>query len=190
MRPERLNPLFASLGSLSGIGPKILAHYNRLLEPQASEARIIDLLLHLPRGAIDRRIKSNLANAVVGEDGTFKVRVMEHRFGARSRAPSRILVEDESGDLTLVFFNADRARLESMLPKGAIRYISGKLELFDGMRQMVHPDRVLDENAYNRMPPYEPVYPLTAGLTQRGVGRAAGDALAKIPDLPEWQAEF
>ncbi len=189
MRPERLNPLFASLGTISGIGPKILAHYNRLLEPASREARIIDLLLHLPRGAIDRRVKSNLANAVVGEDGTFKVRVLEHRFGARSRAPSRILVEDDSGDLTLTFFNADKARLESMLPKGAIRYISGKLELFDGMRQMVHPDRVLDENAYNRMPPYEPVYPMTAGLTQRGVGRAASDALSKIPDLAEWQDE-
>lgn len=189
MRPERLNPLFASLGSISGIGPKILAHYNRLLESSASESRIIDLLLHLPRGAIDRRVKSNLANAVIGEDGTFKVRVLEHRLGGRSRAPSRILVEDDSGDLTLTFFNADKARLESMLPKGATRYISGKLELFDGMRQMVHPDRVLDENAYNRMPPYEPVYPLTAGLTQRSIGKAAGDALAKIPDLPEWQDE-
>ena len=189
MRPERLNALFASLGTLSGIGPKILAHYNRLLEVSSGDARIIDLLLHLPRSALDRRIKSNLANAVLGEDGTFKVRVLDHRFGARARAPSRVLVDDDSGDLTLTFFNTDRARLESMLLKGAFRYISGKLELFDGMRQMVHPDRVLDESAYARMPPYEPVYPLTAGLTQRGIGKAAHDAISKIPDLPEWQDE-
>ena len=189
MRPDRLNPLFAPLQSLAGIGPKILAHYNRLLDPSQGDARIIDLLLHLPRGAIDRRVKSNLAQFVIGEEGTFKVRVIQHRFGLRTRAPSRILVEDESGDLTLVFFNADKARLESMLPKGAIRYVSGKIELFDGMRQMVHPDRVLDEHAYNRMPPYEPVYPLTAGLTQRGIGRAVNEALLKIPDLSEWQDE-
>lgn len=189
MRPDRLNPLFAPLQSLAGIGPKILVHYNRLLDPSQGDARIIDLLLHLPRGAIDRRVKSNLAQSVVGEEGTFKVRVIETRFGLRTRAPSRIVVEDDSGDLTLVFFNAEKARLESMLPKGAIRYVSGKIELFDGMRQMVHPDRVLDENAYSRLPPYEPVYPLTDGLTQRGIGRAVNEALLKIPDLAEWQDE-
>ena len=191
MRPDQLNPLFSSLSTLSGIGPKSLAHYNRLLEPRMSEARIIDLLLHLPRGAIDRRVKSDLADATIGEEATFRVRVVDHRFGARARAPSRILVEDERGDMTLVFFNVDKARLESMLPKGVIRYVSGKLELFDGMRQMVHPDRVLDENAYRRLPPYEPVYPLTAGLTQRGIGKTMSEALAKLPDLVEWQdAEF
>jgi ATP-dependent DNA helicase RecG len=115
--------------------------------------------------------------------------VLEHRLGppGKRRAPARVLVEDESSDLTLVFFNADKARIESMLPKGSIRYISGKIELWDGTRQMVHPDRVLDENAYQRMPPYEPIYPLTAGLTQRGVGKTAEQALSKIPALPEWQ---
>ena len=58
MRPAVLNPLFAPLRSLSGIGPKMAPLYDKLLAPQSAEARIIDLLFHLPNGAVDRRVKS------------------------------------------------------------------------------------------------------------------------------------
>ena len=58
MRPNRLNPLFASASSLKGIGPKLDKVLAKLLRPGApanAEARILDLLFHLPSGLIDRR---------------------------------------------------------------------------------------------------------------------------------------
>jgi ATP-dependent DNA helicase RecG len=188
MRPTILNPLFAPIRSLQGIGPKLAPLFDRLLAPHGSEARLIDILLHLPHDAVDRRLSGRLSDSVAGQSGTFEIRVLAHKPSppGRARVPYRVFVEDEAGDMALVFFNAQRARIESMLPVGSIRFVSGKIELFDGHRQMTHPDRVLDAEAYAKLPPYEPVYGLTAGLYPRILHKAAQAALAKLPEIPEW----
>lgn len=188
MRPTILNPLFAPIRSLQGIGPKLAPLFDRLLAPQGSEARLIDILLHLPHDAVDRRLSGRLSDSVAGQSGTFEIRVLAHKPSppGRARVPYRVFVEDETGDMALVFFNAQRARIESMLPIGSIRFVSGKIELFDGHRQMTHPDRVLDAEAYAKLPPYEPVYGLTAGLYPRILHKAAQAAVAKLPEIPEW----
>jgi ATP-dependent DNA helicase RecG len=98
-----------------------------------------------------------------------------------------VLVEDDTADLTLTFFNARRDYLEKLLPPGEQRYVSGTAELYDGMLQMVHPDRVVDEAGFASLPLVEPVYPLTEGLALGNVRRAVDQALEKLPDLPEWQ---
>jgi ATP-dependent DNA helicase RecG len=59
--------------------------------------------------------------------------------------------------------------------------------MYDGMRQMVHPDRVVDEADFARLPMVEPVYPLTEGLTLNQVRKAVDLALGRVPTLPEWQ---
>jgi ATP-dependent DNA helicase RecG len=188
MRPAVLNPLFAPLRSLSGIGPKMAPLYDKLLAPQSAEARIIDLLFHLPNGAVDRRVKSKIADSVPGELGTFEVRVVAHKAGppGRAKSPYRVLVEDDTGDITLTWFNVGRVRMEAMLPIGEIRYVSGVIELWDGHRQMVHPERVLDAAGLARQPAFEPTYGLTAGLYPRALVKASEAALQKLPDLAEW----
>ena len=112
----------------------------------------------------------------------------EHREpgSARSRAPFKVLVEDDTGDVELVFFLANHEWVRSKLPVGARRWISGKLELWDGRRQIVHPDRVMDADEFARLPSVEPVYGLTEGLYPRTVARAAEAALKRLPRLPEW----
>ena len=115
----------------------------------------------------------------------------EHRGppNSRSRAPFKVLVEDDTGDVELVFFLANHEWVRSRLPVGATRWISGKLELWDGRRQMVHPDRVMTAEELDRLPSVEPVYGLTDGLYQRTVARAAEGALKRLPPLPEWISE-
>jgi ATP-dependent DNA helicase RecG len=76
--------------------------------------------------------------------------------------------------------------LAKLLPTGQRRLVSGKVELFDGIAQMVHPDHVLRPEDAREIPAYEPVYPLAAGLTQRLVGKAAQAALTRLPEVPEW----
>ncbi|MFL5120870.1 MAG: OB-fold nucleic acid binding domain-containing protein, partial [Microvirga sp.] len=120
---------------------------------------------------------------------TLKVRVTEHRPGPprRGKAPFRILVEDDTGDILLVFFNAHPERIQALLPVGSVRYVSGKIEIWDGYRQMVHPDRILDERRIGELPAVEAVYGLTEGLSTRLVGKFVGAALGRVPALPEWQ---
>jgi len=189
LRPSVLDPLFAPAASLPGVGPKIAPLLDRLLGEPGRPARVVDLLFHLPHGGIARELKGSIAEAPVGEPVTLAVTVGAHRPPppGRRRAPYRVLVEDDTGDITLVFFNAPRQRIEKLLPKGARRLISGKIELRDGTRQMVHPDRVLDEREAASLPAVEAVYGQTEGLSSRLIARFVGGALQRLPGLPEWQ---
>src|SRR5215213_9236631 len=188
LRPSLLDPLFAPATSLAGVGPKIAPLLDRLLGEPDRPARVVDLLFHLPSGGVSREVKGSIADAPFGEPVTLAVTVAAHRPPPPGRkAPYRVLVEDETGDVALVFFNGNRGRLEKLLPVGARRFVSGKIELWDGMRQMVHPDRVLDERAAADLPAVEAVYGLTEGLSSRMVAKFIGAALERIPELPEWQ---
>ena len=188
MRPLVLNPLFASLTSLPGVGPKLDKLYARLLDREAP--RIVDLLFHLPAGVIDRRARPKLNEVQPGQVVTVAVQVDEHRPAPRNRprAPYRILTSDDTGQtLTLTYFNAREDYLRKLLPEGKTRYVCGVAELYDDTLQIVHPDRVVDEAGFANLPLVEPVYPLTEGLALGNVRRAMDGALASLPDLPEWQ---
>jgi ATP-dependent DNA helicase RecG len=187
MRPALLDPLFAPAATLPGVGPKNAKLIDKLTDrPQG--ARVVDLLFHLPYAAIDRRARPKIAEAERDAIATIEARVVEHRPppNARSKAPYKVLVEDDTGDVELVFFLANSEWIKKRLPVGATRWISGKLELWDGRLQMVHPDRVMDSEELAKMPAVEPVYSLTEGLYPRTVAKAAQGALARLPRLPEW----
>src|SRR4026207_1806426 len=136
-RPPVLAPLFTTLLSLKGVGPKVEALLNKLVGQRSSHARVIDLLWHLPVGVIDRTITPRIADARIGELATIQVTVMEHRTGGERRswrAPYKVLVEDSAGAaLELVYFNADPGYLKRLLPVGSRRLVSGKLESYDGL---------------------------------------------------------
>jgi len=187
MRPALLDPLFAPAASLPGVGPKIGKLLDRLLD-RPNGARVIDVLFHLPYATLDRRARPKIGEAEIGAVATLEVRVAEHRPppNPRSKAPFKVLVEDETGDVELVFFLANHDWVRKSLPLGATRWVSGKLEMWDGHLQMVHPDRVMDAAALERMSPVEPVYGLTEGLFPRVLHRTAQGALGRIPRLPEW----
>jgi ATP-dependent DNA helicase RecG len=187
MRPTLLDPLFASLTSLPGIGPKLAKLFVRLFDRETP--RIGDLLFHLPTGTIDRRARPKLRDVAPDTVVTVAVTVDRHRPPPphRPRAPYQIYASDETGDLTLTFFNARKDYLEKLLPVGELRYVSGTAASYDGMLQMVHPDRVVSEADLATLPLVEPVYPLTEGLSLNVVRKAADAALARVPHLPEWQ---
>ena len=88
--------------------------------------------------------------------------------------------------IELIFFYARGDYLERILPLGEERLISGKLEVFDHRAQMVHPEYILWPEAQDELPQFEPVYPLTAGVSGKLMGKAVRAALDKLPDLHEW----
>src|SRR5262249_27822676 len=188
MRPPVLNPLFAPITTLAGIGSKVERLYRRLLGRDETP-RIIDLVFHLPTGTIDRRAQPKLRDVVPGGVVTVTVTVDRHRPAPprRARAPYLIYASDDTGDIVLTHFNARRDYLEKLLPVGSRRIVSGTTALYDGMLQMVHPDRVVDENEFTKLPLIEPQYALTEGLSMNQVRRAAEAAVEKVPVLPEWQ---
>ena len=190
MRPSLLDPLFAPAQALPGVGPKNAKLFDKLLD-RPEGARVIDVLFHLPYATLDRRARPKIRDAIPDTIVTIEAKVTDHRGppNMRSRAPFKVLVEDETGDVELVFFLANHDWVRSRLPIGATRWISGKLEIWDGHRQIVHPDRVMNAEEFARLPAVEPVYGLTEGLYSRTAARAAEGALKRLPSLPEWIAE-
>ncbi len=190
MRPPLLNPLFASVSALPGIGPRLEKLYARLLSREDDQPRLIDLLFHLPSGFVDRRNQPKLSEVVPDTVVTVAVTVEGHRPPPpnRPRAPYNIDAGDDTNTLTITYFNARRDYLEKLLPEGETRYVSGVATLYDGHLQMIHPDRVVDKAAFAKLPLIDPVYPLTEGLHPNQVRRAIEAALDRVPKtLPEWQ---
>jgi len=188
MRPALLNPLFASITTLAGIGSTQERLFRRLLD-RTGTPRLADLLFHLPAGTIDRRSQPKLRDVVPDTVVTVLVTVDRHKPAppGRSRAPYLIYAHDNTSDLTIAYFKGRRDYLERLLPVGQKRYVSGTAAFYDGMLQMVHPDRVVDEAGFARLPLVDPVYPLTEGLGAGQVRKAMLAALTKLPRLPEWQ---
>ncbi len=189
MRPSVLNPLFAPLISLDGIGPKLEKSLSRLLKGGDEVARVGDLLFHLPHSIIDRRNQPGIAHAVEGAIVTLKVRVDRHQPPPRGnrRVPYRVFVHDETGEMALVYFRGQSSWLEKSFPVGEVRFVSGRVEWFNGRPNMVHPDHVVAEDEFDTLPLVEPVYPLTAGISGKVMQKAVRAALAALPQLPEWQ---
>ena len=180
-RPAALFPLFAGLETLPGVGPKAAG-----LFPAMGVERPRDLLFMLPYAVVDRRPVASIRSVSPPATATLAVTVLGHQPARRKGGPSRAIVTDGTTDFALVFFHARAAQIEESLPIGARRIVSGKLELFDGVAQMVHPDHILQAHETARLPPFEPVYPLTGGLTLRTVTRAAQGAVERAPELAEW----
>jgi ATP-dependent DNA helicase RecG len=187
MRPALLNPLFAPVTSLSGVGPK-QDKLLRYLLGRDETPRLVDLLLHLPASVIDRRARPKIRDAVPGTVVTLEVTVDRHRpTPARNhRAPHLVYASDETGDVVLTYFRAQPGYVEKLLPAGSKRYVSGTAQMFDGTLQIVHPDRVVDEAGFAKLSGIDPVYPLTEGLALGSLRRAIAQALQKLPHLPEW----
>ena len=182
MRPAILNPLFADVTALKGVGPRLAA-----LVQKAAGPRVIDVLFLRPSGVIDRSRRPKIADAEIGTIATLEVTVDKHHPAPVKRAPYRVICSDDTGFITLIFFHARPDYLARALPEGAKRIVSGRIDDYNGARQMTHPDHIADPDGDDALPLFEPVYPLTAGLPASVMRKAAQGALARLPALPEWQ---
>lgn len=180
MRPSILYPLFAPVETLAGIGKR----FNVLLSNLCGD-KVVDLLWHLPSGLVDRRCSVPLRQAPDGKIWTGKVRVVEHVVPKSRKQPYRIVTEDETDQLILLFFKVYDS-ITKQFPVGAEKIVSGKIEYFNNSLQMSHPDYVVDTAYPEQMPLIETVYPLTAGISNKMLNKQIAQALQRVPSLPEW----
>lgn len=180
-RPPELFPLFADLETLEGVGPKTAKAMAGL-----GVERPKDLLFLLPHSGVDRSRRASVRDVVPPAVVTVEVTVGSHFPPRQKGRPYRVAVKDAVLEFQLVYFHARGDFLTRLLPTGQRRIVSGRVELFDGIAQMVHPDHVLRLEEAGDLPAFEPVYPLVAGVTQKVLTKAAQGAVARAPDLAEW----
>ncbi|HEX6980179.1 MAG TPA: ATP-dependent DNA helicase RecG [Alphaproteobacteria bacterium] len=182
MRPEILFPLFAPLTSLPGVGPRLAP----LLARASGGEKVLDLVWHLPTGLVDRRFTPKVAEAPPDRIATLTVKIDAHVPPRLPRLPYKVICHDETGILHLVFFHVKGDWLGRVLPIGATRVVSGRVERFRDEVQITHPDHIVPPEELASLATVEPVYGLTAGLSLKVLGKAMRAALARMPELPEW----
>ncbi len=183
MRPDALNPLFAEIETLEGVGPKLKKPLERL-----GIARVRDVLYHLPERFVIRRAVKDLDEAQVGEQVVVPLTVIEHRSPRNpGRGPYRVLAQDAPGNIcALTYFGRASYTAKKQLPVGEMRWVAGRLDQYDQTLQIVHPDHVAEKSADAMGRMVEPIYRLAEGLTQPRIANFAEQAIAKAPELTEW----
>ena len=181
-RPFELDPLFKAVTTLPGVGPKNA----KLLEKLTGGAKVLDILFHKPVDFVDRRFSPELKDAPNGKIVTIEVQIEKYSPAPRRGLPSRVRATDGTGSIDIIFFNANKEWIANQLPVGEVRLISGKVEYYQGQAQMVHPDMIGMPDERAAIETIDPIYPLTAGLTNKSVKKAIHGALGLVPKLPEW----
>jgi ATP-dependent DNA helicase RecG len=178
MRPDILNPLFAEVTALKGVGTVVEKALGKL-----GITRVIDLLFHLPSGWTRRRRIARLDDAVAGEVVAITVTPVEYRQGGRG--PLRVNCVDAQGDiLSIIYFGRQAGGYaKKLLPLQVPVTISGKLDLYGQERQIAHPEVLAPGESFALA---EPVYPLSEGITSRQMAKLIEQALERVPALPEW----
>jgi ATP-dependent DNA helicase RecG len=182
MRPDILNPLFAEITVLKGVGPQLAKPLARL-----GLARVVDVVFHLPVSWVDRILTDELSIAEAGRVIGITLTPVEYRASGSARAPFRVHATDRLGNIAgLVYFGRNSAWPRKLLPLGEPKFVSGKLESYGDSLQIVHPDHVLPPEEAATVPAREPVYALSEGLTNNRLRDFVGQALERAPDLSEW----
>lgn len=180
------------VGRLKGVGEK-----KRQALADAGIDTVLDLITHYPRRYIDRSAQAPIREMVEGQEATI-VAVVK-KVNARRTRNGRSLVDidvfDGSSYLRCSFFNQPwRAK---QLLTGAEVVIFGKLERYQGTRQMVNP--VVDMVG-NRTGRIVPIYPQSdkagvntwelAGWVDEALERlrAAGNLVDPLPG--KWRDEL
>lgn len=179
MRPDILNPLFAEVTSLKGVGPGLAKPLERL-----RIARVVDVAFHLPTGHIDRFPRDELMVSDAGRVIAIPLTVKEHRVSSSPRGPTRVRAKDAAGNsVALVYFGGNSGWVKKLLPIGETKFVSGRLDLYGQDLQIVHPDLGDSADDFRER---EAIYPLSEGITSRRLGALAAQAVERSPELPEW----
>src|SRR5947207_10704335 len=171
MRPEILNPLFTEAEALKGVGPQVGKLLKRL-----DLTRVVDLIYHLPTGAIERVRAPAASAALLGCNVILDLKPFEVRESRSGRGPMRVFASDGDGNtISLIYFN-NPGWAKRSLPMGQTRTVSGKLEQYGDEWQLIHAE--LSEPGKEPQPAiHEPVHQLTELLTNRRLGAHVGEAL-------------
>jgi ATP-dependent DNA helicase RecG len=184
-RIMHLENILASISTIVS-GEKTLEKLHRL-----GCYRVIDLIFHLPVNVITKQVNPNLQKVENGSYITTLVKIDKidpppFKYKPTRGKPFKISCHNETGPLTIIFFNYYPAYLVSNLSVGEQRYVSGKVERYLHSLTMAHPDEMFLSHELEKINKVEVIYPLTYGVTSKQLAKIIKKALTLLPELAEW----
>ncbi|ASY16111.1 ATP-dependent DNA helicase RecG [Candidatus Planktophila sulfonica] len=156
-----------------------------------------DLLHHYPRRYLVRGELSNISELNEGDEVTILAEVFSatsRRLHARKGNILEVIVTDGSAKLSLTFFN--QAWREKDLKVGKQGLFAGKVGVFNGKRQLAHPDYELipdgndvDAAVEGFAGKYLPMYPASSKMPSWKIAQCIELAIGSLDEVPDYLPE-
>jgi ATP-dependent DNA helicase RecG len=173
--------IFNDVNKLKGVGPQLSKYLKR-----RKIEKIKDILLNLPYSETDRSKLFKLNKLEVGRIQTIKVFVKKLNFPRIRNLPNRILCEDETGKIDIVYFNSREGYLRKLYPLNQWIIVSGKINYFNKKYQITNPDYVTALNNQEFVLKNIPKYNLTKGINEKKYRLISEQVINTIPDINDW----
>ena len=167
--------LFKDINSLRGVGPQL----TKYLKKKKIE-KIKDIILNLPYSETDRSKISKLNELEIGKINTIKVLVKKLNFPRIRNLPNKIICQDETGQIEIIYFNSREGYLRKIFPLNNWIIISGKINFFKNKYQITNPDYVTNLDNQDYVIRNIPKYKLTKGVTEKKYDHLASKLLKML----------
>ena len=173
--------LFQDVIKLKGIGLKIKKYLqNRKIE------KIKDIILNLPYDQTDRSHISKINELKIGKIHTLKVKVKKLNFPRIKNLPNRIVCEDETGLIDIVYFNSREGYLRKIFPLNNWIIISGKVNYFRSKHQITNPDYVTNLEHQSAVVKKIPKYRLAKEINTKKYKSISEQVIKMMPKVDDW----
>ena len=173
--------IFSEISNLKGVGPKL----SKYLKKKKIE-KIKDIVLNLPYSETDRSKVTNLNELEIGKIHSIKVKVSKLNFPRIRNLPNKIICEDETGQIDIVYFNSREGYLRKLFPVGEWVVISGKVNFFNKKYQITNPDYVTKIENQDYVIKNIPKYSLTKGINEKKYRTISEKVINNIPKINDW----
>ena len=173
--------IFSEINNLKGVGPQL----SKYLKKKKIE-KIKDIILNLPYSETDRSKIYKLKNLEVGKTQTIKVQVKKLNFPRIRNLPNKILCEDETGKIEIIYFNSREGYLRKLFPLNEFVIISGKINYFKKKYQITNPDYVTSLDNQEYVAKNIPKYNLTKGINEKKYRYISEQVIGDLPKIDDW----
>ena len=173
--------IFSEVNKLKGVGPQL----SKYLKRKRIE-KIKDIILNLPYSETDRSKLYKLNELEVGKIQTIKVIVKKINFPRIRNLPNKILCEDETGKIEIVYFNSREGYLRKLYTLGEWVVISGKINNFNKKYQITNPEYVTSLDNQEYVVKNIPKYNLTKGINEKKYRSISEQVVNSIPFVEDW----
>ncbi len=173
--------IFQDIKKLKGVGTQ-LSKYLR----QKKVEKIKDIIFDLPYSETDRSKLSKLNELEIGKIQTIKVKVKKINFPRIRNLPNKVICEDETGKIDIVYFNSREGYLKKIFPINEWVVISGKINFFRNNYQITNPDYVTNLEKQNYVVKNIPKYKLTKGINEKKYRSIIDQVTQNLPIVEDW----
>jgi ATP-dependent DNA helicase RecG len=173
--------IFNDVKKLKGVGPQL----SKYLKKKKIET-IKDIILSLPYSETDRSKIYNLNKLEIGKIQTIKVVVKKLNFPRIRNLPNKIMCEDSTGKIDIVYFNSREGYLRKLYPLNEWIIVSGKINYFNKKYQITNPVYVTTLDKQEHVVKNIPKYNLTKGINEKKYRLISEQVINDLPIIEDW----